>query len=76
MNCTTCIKLNPLPTCIDTDAFDLAGLTFPDYTGEVIMARFKDSATGRVENLPLVINGSGEVKGGFYIDFIMRLMNY
>lgn len=76
MNCTTCIKLNPLPTCTDTEGFDLSGLTFPDYIGEVIMARFKDSATGRVENLPLVINGSGEVTGGFDIASIMPLMNH
>lgn len=76
MNCNTCIKLNPLPTCIDSEGFVLTGLTFPNYIGEIIMARFKDSATERVENIPLLINGSGEVTDGFDIASIMPLMNH
>ncbi len=76
MNCTTCIKLNAIPECIDSDAFELTGLTFPDHLGDVIVATFTNTATNRRDYLPLVINGSGQVTGGFDVAAIYPLMSH
>jgi len=59
MSCNTCIKANPIPACIDSDEFLLEGLTFPDYMGQVLKARFKDVATSRVKYFDVLVDAGG-----------------
>lgn len=76
MNCDNCVKLNPLPACIDSDVFLLTGLTFPDFLNDVLIIRITDMATGRVENFPELIDGTGVINGGFDIASIFPLMQH
>lgn len=76
MNCDSCLKLNPIPDCIDSDAFLLTGLTFPDFLNDVLMIRITNTATGHVDNFPELIDGSGAITGGFDIGSIYPLMNH
>lgn len=76
MTCNTCLKINPLPSCIDTDEFYLTGITFPDYVNEVIIIRITDTATGRVDNMPILTDGSGAIVDGFEVSTLYPLMQH
>lgn len=49
MSCSTCIKVNPIPACLDSGSSEyiLGGITFPDNADDTINVRLKDLATGR-----------------------------
>lgn len=54
MNCNDCIRVNPLPSCIDTDeVMLLTGLTFPDNAGEDILLKLTNTATRRVQYITI-----------------------
>lgn len=61
MSCNTCVKVNPIPSCIDSDVFQLWGLTFPDYPSQTIVAIFLDVATGKETYFELEIDPDGEI---------------
>ena len=61
MNCNTCIKINAIPSCINSDEFLLTGITFPDNVNSDISVRFRDSATGRVEYIYISTDADGDI---------------
>lgn len=75
MNCNSCLKINPLPECIDTEEFQLFGLTFPDYLGQTIVAIFRDVATNKKHYFNLEIDGSGEI-ASFDVASLFPLENH
>jgi len=61
-NCNTCVSVNPIPGCIDTDEFLVGGITFPEFTDQTLTASFKDEATGRVTYIQFDVDNTGEIE--------------
>lgn len=59
-SCNDCKKLNDIPACIDSDAFLLLGITFPDFDTETITGLFTNVSTSRSRPFDIDVDGSGE----------------
>lgn len=59
MSCSTCIKVNPVPACSDSDTFNLTGITFPNNVDDTINVVFLDIGTGREILFQADVDGSG-----------------
>jgi hypothetical protein len=61
MSCNTCVKINPLPECLeDTQDLILTGISVVD-NDDVGYITLKDVATGRIEYLPFEEVGATEI---------------
>lgn len=76
MNCNSCIKINAIPSCIDSVAFRLQGITLPGSPDEVVVVRITDTATGQTTTLPVVTNGGGIITLGLDVAAIYPLMDH
>jgi hypothetical protein len=77
MNCNSCIKINSIPACIDSEVYKLTGLTFPDHVNANISVRLRDSATGRVEYIYITTDADGDiVQDGIDLAPFYPLMNH
>lgn len=77
MSCNQCIKLNPVPSCANSDEFLLSGISFPDYPNSEVKVIYSDQATDRTTYITINTDGSGQiVEGGIDIALLMPLMNH
>ena len=61
-NCNACIKINPLPECITSEAYNpyyMEGLNFTDADTNMV-AKVKDVATGKVVYIDFLTDGDGD----------------
>lgn len=62
MACTNCIKINPLPKCVDAEgSIELTGITFPDNTDQEIFMVLHNLSTDRPLLFTLLTDLDGEV---------------
>lgn len=62
MNCQECIKINPLPRCIDPgDDMLLENVVFENNPDDEIRAILEDIATGRKDSFLITTDANGEV---------------
>lgn len=76
MNCNQCVKINPLPECIDSEAYNpyyLDGLVFADSDTNMV-ARLTDIATNKSRDIDFVTDETGEAI--LEITDIFPLMNH
>ena len=62
MNCNQCVKINPLPECIDSEAYNpyyMEGLNFADADTNMV-AKVRDVATGKMVYIDFVTDGDGD----------------
>lgn len=76
MSCNQCTKINPVPSCTDTDEFLLTGITFPDNVNADITVRLKDLATGRIEYIFITTDGTGATTGIDIAPFMPLMQHY
>lgn len=76
MSCDTCVKINPLPECIDSDNYNpytMTGLIFDD-VDTIMIGKFRNESTGATQYIQFETDSSGEVD--IDITEIFPLMNH
>ena len=71
MNCDTCVKILPLPECIEGIAYNpyyLEGLTFTD-TDTNMIAKVRDMATGKMEYIEFETDSGGDAVIDLFVMF-------
>lgn len=55
MNCNSCTKINPLPSCLSGyGTMELSNITFPGNSGEDLYLSVTDTATGHITFIAIV----------------------